>query len=104
MVSTHVEQEDQFLHLHMSATSTTITSQHINNIFSPLVTTGGSTSAHIAVQLSLPEHLPINLLKGWVVLLAAKGSFVVLTRSSSTSLLPSLVEQVVGGGLCPATG
>ena len=56
------------------------------------------------MQLSLPEHLPINLLKGWVVLLAAKGSFVVLTRSSSTSLLPSLVEQVVGGGLCPATG
>ena len=102
MVSTHVEQEDQFLHLHMSATTTT--SQLINNIFSPLVTTGGSTSAHIAVQLSLPEHLPINLLKGWVVLLAAKGSFVVLTRSSSTSLLPSLVEQVVGGGLCPATG
>ena len=56
------------------------------------------------MQLSLPEHLPINLLKEWKVSLAAKGSLVLLTRSASTSLLPSLVEQVVGGGLCPATG
>ena len=46
----------------------------------------------------------MNLLKGWVVLLAAKGPLVLFTTSASTSLLPSLVGQVVGGGLCPATG
>ena len=65
----------------------------------------GSTSVCIAVhQLALPEHLPMNLLKGWMVLLAAKASLVLLTTSASTSLLPSRVGQVVGGGLCPATG
>jgi len=46
----------------------------------------------------------MNLLKGWMVLLAAKGSLVLFTTSASTSLLPSRVGQVVGGGLCPATG
>ena len=32
------------------------------------------------------------------------ADLVLLTTSASTSLLPSLVGQVVGGGLCPATG
>ena len=67
----------------------------------------GSTSACavlIALQLCLPEHLPMNLLKGWIVLGAAKGSLTLPTTSASASLLPSRVGQVVGGGLCPATG
>jgi len=44
----------------------------------------------------------MNLLKAWTVLGSAKGSLVVSTTPAS--LLPSLVGQVVGGGLCPATG
>lgn len=46
----------------------------------------------------------MNLLKGWIVLGAAKGSLTLPTTSASASLLPSRVGQVVGGGLCPATG
>ena len=43
MVWTHVEEEDQFLHLHMLPTYSpriTTTSQLINNLFPPSATTG----------------------------------------------------------------
>ena len=52
----------------------------------------------------LPEHLPVNLLKGWKMLVMARDSLALPTKLVSTSLPPSLVGQVVGGGLCPATG
>ena len=46
----------------------------------------------------------MNLLKGWKVLVMARDSLALPTKLVSTSLQPSLVGQVVGGGLCPATG
>ena len=69
-----------------------------------LGSTSACTTVPIALQLCLPEHLPMNLLKGWTVLRSAKGSLTPATTSASTSLRTSLVGQVVGGGLCPATG
>ena len=69
-----------------------------------LGSTSACTTVPIALQLCLPEHLPMNLLKGWTVLRSAKGSLTPATTSASTSLRTSLVEQVVGGGLWPATG